>query len=53
MSVNEPAAVGRSKNAERTLGHPGDEVTPNHTAAANTTVDTSATRVDRRARERR
>ena len=41
------------RNVACTRGQPGVLVTPTMTTAANTTVDTSATSVERRARERR
>ena len=41
----------RLKNESRTRGQPGDDVTANSSTAANTTVDTSAISVDRRARD--
>ena len=40
----------RLKNESRTRGQPGAEVTANSSTAANTTVDSSATSVERRAR---
>jgi hypothetical protein len=41
--------MGRLKNESRTRGQPGEDVTAKSSTAANTTVDTSAIRVERRA----
>ena len=50
---NELTATSRSKNVSRTRGQPGAEVIASHPTVAKTTVDSSATSVDRRVRERR
>jgi hypothetical protein len=41
------------KNESRTRGQPGDDMVAKATNAANTTVETIATNVERLARERR
>ena len=61
MLSHSPARIGGSddqaiaglRNVACTRGQPGVLVSPTTTTAANTTVDPSATSVERRARERR
>jgi hypothetical protein len=53
IAGSDDQAIAGSRNVACTRGQPGVLVKPTRTTAAKTTVEPSATRVDRRARDRR